>query len=50
MFHSGGTGLTISGFNLATETKYMGKITIENGVEYYEENNVPYLETLTRIQ
>lgn len=49
-FHSGGAGLTISGFNLATETKYKGKITIENGVEYFEENNVPYLETLTRIQ
>ena len=49
-FHYGGAGLNISGFNLATETKYKGKITIENGVEYYETDSVPYLETLTRIQ
>ncbi|MDF1571483.1 MAG: hypothetical protein P1P82_07705 [Bacteroidales bacterium] len=49
-FHYGGAGLNISGFNLATETKYKGKITIENGVEFYETDSVPYLETLTRIQ
>jgi len=49
-FHYGGAGLNISGFNLATETKYKGKITLENGVEFYETDSVPYLETLTRIQ
>lgn len=49
-FHYGGVGLNISGFNLATEKKYKGKITIENGVEFYETDSVPYLETLTRIQ
>jgi hypothetical protein len=49
-FNCGGVGLTISGYNLATETKYKGKITVESGVEYYATDSVPYLETLTRIQ
>lgn len=49
-FRSGGAGLNFSGYILATETRYLGKITLENGLEDYKKDSVPYLETLTRIQ
>jgi hypothetical protein len=44
-----GIGINIAGFNLSSETRYKGKITVENGLEYYEEATVPYIMNLTRI-
>lgn len=49
-FRGGGAGLNFSGYKLATETRYKGKITLENGLEYYETESVPYIEKLTHIQ
>jgi len=44
-----GLGLNISGFILSDETKFAGKITVENGLQYFEEDRVPFIKTLSRI-
>jgi hypothetical protein len=49
MIDERGFGINIAGFNLSSETRYKGKITVENGLEYYEEATVPYIMNLTRI-
>lgn len=49
MIDQRGFGINIAGFNLTSETRYKGKITVEKGLEYYEESAVPYIMNLTRI-
>ena len=49
MIDERGFGINIEGFNLSSETRYIGKITVEKGLEYYEESTVPYIMNLTRI-
>lgn len=44
-----GLGLNISGFILSDESKFAGKITVEDGLQYFEEEMVPFITTLSRI-
>jgi hypothetical protein len=49
MIDQRGFGINVAGFNLSSETRYKGKITVDKGLEYYEEATVPYIMNLTRI-